>query len=57
MIEKLIIGTYSREKAQGIYSADFDSDRGTIGHVSLAADAGSIKSPTKIGAFQKMNIT
>lgn len=51
MIEKLIIGTYSREKAQGIYSADFDSDRGTIGHVSLAADAGS---PTYL-ALSKAN--
>lgn len=49
MIEKLIIGTYSKENAKGVYGANFDSESGTIDNVSLVADSGA---PTYLALSQ-----
>ena len=47
---KLVIGTYTSESSEGIYSVDFDTINGTLSHLQLVHQ---IENPT----FQKYDDT
>lgn len=53
MIKKIILGTYTRRKSEGIYQIELDTDKGTLENLTLVAKENS---PTYVAKSQAGNL-